>query len=720
MNWQDERAAMLARGLTAADRARLDQLRQRAAEEGAAPPAEAGDRWLNVRPDPVDFRDRFFEPGLRSLRTRLAPDPSLLEDIPVRDQQVSKACTGMALATAIDLLRWRRWREDGGDPAERPKAASAWMLYAMAQAFDEFPDDGLFGSSVRGAIRGFFHNGVCDEAPEDLDNLPLKPWRLTVERAKAARGVSLGVYMRLKHVLLDYHAALNEIGVLLVSARIHANWLTHNLAEDGAVIAWDSAAESLGLHAFLLVGYDARGFLVRNSWGPMWGGWVDRAHDRTGTLWPGIAHWSYDDWQRNAIDAWALRLAVSPPDQFNAVGGQHTAGGLAAPTLSRTPPRIAINGHYLNIADGKLVESGVFNCHQDSIQETADLLAKSEKYRHLVLIVESGLDGLATMTHRAAVLTPYMKALGVYPIFVLWREDVFALTAELLEDRARRLEARSGGFAALSSLLLDRFAREFMPPVWRTFEGEVERAFSTSDPSRGRAWPAVRPLLAAALQNPRPLQLHFVAHGTGALWLNKLLQRLAASDLFGAEGDAVAARRRAVSTIDLLAPICSPDSFRDTLTALWGSPMRRAGKGAPVPVALYSLAEDGDAGDRVGAFQGSFLELARRAFPIDGAVPSGDGGRCAVLGHASEAAKLSRRTDTTRLVVGERPVLSPCRSHRGLASDVKVLTHVLGRIRQAAAVSDRAAPDRAAPKTAALDRPALDLPESALRSLDGG
>ena len=699
MKWDDERAAVLARGLTAEDRARLDGLRKRAAAADAAPPEGTGERWLNVRPDPIDFRDRFFEPGMRSLRSRLAPDPALLDEIPVRNQAATKACTGMALATAIDLLLWRRWREDEGEADERPKPVSAWMLYEMARAFDEFPDDGLFGSSVRGAIKGFFHNGVCDEAPQHLENMPIERWRLTVDRAKAARNVSLGVYMRLRHVLLDHHTALNDIGVLLVSARIHAGWREDQLAEDGAVIPFDPEAPSLGLHAFLIVGYDSKGFLVRNSWGSTWGGWVDKG----GKLWPGIAHWAYEDWQRNAIDSWALRLAVSPPDQFNAVGGQHSAGGIAAPSLSRTPPRITINGHYLNIADGRLVPSGVFNSHLDSVRETADLLAGSERYRHLVVIVESGLDSIETMAHRAAVLTPYMKALGVYPVFVFWRQDVFRLTAELLEDRARRLEARSGGFAALTSLLLDRFAKEFMPPVWRTFEGEVERDFSTTDKTRGEAWPALETLLDGARRNADPLQLHFVAHGTGALWLNRLLQRLAETDaLAGAEDDPVAMRREAIATIDLLAPICSPESLRGLLGALWGSPMRKVAEGAPAPVAIYTLAEAADADDRVGAFEGSFLELARRAFPIDGAEPSESSGRCAVLGHASEAVGFSRRTDTHRFIVCEDPINSTCRSHGGLASDVQVLSHILGRIRRSAPTPQAAT---------------LDLPESALRSL---
>jgi hypothetical protein len=697
VDWENERAALLARGLTAGDRERLDRLRERA-EKGEPPPEEAGGRWLNVRPDPIDFRDRFYEPGLRPLRARLDPDPAFLADIPVRDQRVSKACTGMALAGAIDLLRWRRWRDDGGAPDERPPPASAWMLYEMARAFDEFPDDGLFGSSTRGALRGFFHNGVCDEEPEHLEFMPAQ-WHLNLARARAARHVALGVYMRLRHVLLDYHAALNEIGALVVSARIHTGWQDEQKIEESGIIPHDGTEASLGLHAFLLVGYDRKGFLVRNSWGAAWGGWTDRAQQS----WPGIACWGYEDWQRNAIDAWALRLAVSPPDQFNAIGGHQTAGGVAVPSVSRTPPRIAINGHYLHVKDGRLVRSGVFNSHLESVHETADLLATSDKYRHLVLIVESGLEALETMAHRAAILTPYMKSVGVYPMFVFWREDVFALTSELLEDRARRLEARSGGFAALSSLLLDRFAREFMPPVWRTFEGEVERAFSTTDSRRGEAWPALLALLSGARRNPKPLQLHFVAHSTGALWLNRLLARIVETGALSSDGEEpVQARRQAIATIDLLAPICAPASFRSAATALWGRPQGRAARGATVPVAIYTLSEEDDAADRVGAFEGSFLELARRAFPIDGAVRDHDSGRCAVLGHATEASSLSRRSDTVRFEVRKAPIRASCRSHRGLASDVRVLTHILNRICQTA------------PEPAAA---ALDLPDGALLSL---
>ena len=691
MHWNDERAAPLARGLTTADRDRLDWLLARA-EEGESPPPESGGRWLNVRPDPIDFRDRTYEPGLQPLRARLAPDGALLDDIAVRDQGDSKACTGMALALAIDFLRMRRGRADDADPQLRPEPVSARMLYEMAQAFDEFPDDGLRGSSMRGALRGFFHNGVCEAQPRDDDFMP-PPWLLTAERARNARGVSLGVYLRLRHVLLDYHAALNEIGVLVVTARIHEGW--HQVA-DGK-IPWSGTEKGLGLHAFALVGYDDHGFLVCNSWGREWGGWTDSGERR----WPGIARWSYDDWQRNAVDAWAIRLAVSPPRFFNAIGGFHASTARPETAFSQTPPRIAINGHYLHVKDGRLVQSGVFNSSMESVHETRDLLASHTDYRHLVFVIDSGLESRDTMVQRAAVLTPYMKAVKAYPMFVFWREDAFEVTSELLEDRYERLAARTGGFESLRDMLLERFAKEFLPPVWRTFEGEVERAFTTHDPTRGRAWRAVRELLAGARSRQDPLSAHFVAHGAGAIWLVALLQRIGrAKDLWTTEGNTQSLRRKAIATIDLLAPVCTKQALEEALKVTWGAKPQAHKRGAPEPLAVYTLSAEDEAADRVGAFRGSFLELARRVFPIDGQVEA------EVAGHETVARALAPegRRDRAQFVVTDKPIGAKCRTHRGMANDVGVLATVLTRITQCGP---------------GVTPSPLHLPQSALPDADG-
>jgi hypothetical protein len=165
-------------------------------------------RVLNVRPDTPDIRDRYYEPALVQLQGRQDHRGG-----GVLDQGNEGACTGFALAAVINLLNTGR---------SRKFAASARMLYEMAQFHDEWPGEDYEGSSCRGAIRGWKNMGVCgDKAWQYVVG---KAGGLTIKRALEARQNPLGAYYRLRPNIVDYHAALNEVNAIYVSARVHAGW----------------------------------------------------------------------------------------------------------------------------------------------------------------------------------------------------------------------------------------------------------------------------------------------------------------------------------------------------------------------------------------------------------------------------------------------------------------------------------------------------------------
>src|SRR5919106_1291170 len=195
-----------------------------------------GHRVLNVRPDPIDFRDRCYEPALVAVQVALEPPDGWPADM-IRNQGSEGACTGHALAAVIDVQNARRLA-GLARPADLgiPRQVSARMLYEMARAHDDLPNDRLPGSSLRGALKGFFHNGVCGEG--EAPSLPHEPaWRLEVEMAKAARSCGLGAYFRLRPVLYDYHAALNEVGCVLCSAMLHDGWQAAKVKQANGRIA---------------------------------------------------------------------------------------------------------------------------------------------------------------------------------------------------------------------------------------------------------------------------------------------------------------------------------------------------------------------------------------------------------------------------------------------------------------------------------------------------
>ena len=126
---------------------------------------------LNVRPDPYDFRDLTYTPSLVAIKPDIAPPewPARL----VRRQGGEGACTGHALAAVIDIQHAKRSMASGKefDP-EAVKRVSARMLYEMARAHDDLPNDWLPGSSLRGALKGFFHNGGLRRSRSAL----CRPW----------------------------------------------------------------------------------------------------------------------------------------------------------------------------------------------------------------------------------------------------------------------------------------------------------------------------------------------------------------------------------------------------------------------------------------------------------------------------------------------------------------------------------------------------------------
>ena len=205
------------------------------------------------------------------------------------------------------------------------------MLYSMARRYDEFPGASSdTGSSVRGVLKGWFRNGACrldlwdestavNDMPPAASDPSLDWWRDALLRP-------VGAYYRIDaESVADLQMAIDEVGAVLASAFVHSGWLALGASEKRPRrkarpaaaktkvipdIPFDSAKGIEGGHAFVLVGYDDRGFFVRNSWGETWGA-------------SGLARIGYDDWLAHKMDAWVVQLGV-PTAERAAVAGRDT------------------------------------------------------------------------------------------------------------------------------------------------------------------------------------------------------------------------------------------------------------------------------------------------------------------------------------------------------------------------------------------------------------
>ena len=132
----------------------------KAGKTAAPGKTKAADRrpaWRRVaKPDALDPRDRAYAPNVAACPSlTLFPKVAL----PVKNQGTTNACTGFGLSLVVEHLLRAAGREDAA-------SISPFMLYSMARRYDEFPgsveDD---GSSLRGALKGWFKHGACAFEP---------------------------------------------------------------------------------------------------------------------------------------------------------------------------------------------------------------------------------------------------------------------------------------------------------------------------------------------------------------------------------------------------------------------------------------------------------------------------------------------------------------------------------------------------------------------------
>jgi hypothetical protein len=522
-------------------------------------------RKLDALPDVPDYRDRWYQPTLAPLQHALAPPT----DAHILDQGLEGACTGFGLAAVVNLLHQRQGRHVRVSPR---------MLYEMARRHDEWRGEGYEGSSCRGAIKGWYHMGVCSEDLWPYD--AKKAGDLTIARAKDARAHTIGAYYRIRKNIVDMHAALNEAGAVYASANVHAGWMSPT--RDGRI---PHRKQNEGGHAFAIVGYNADGFVVQNSWGADWGK-------------RGLAVWSYEDWIDNVVDAWVVQLALSTPKLYSrrsAPAGISMGQDLA--TSRKEPRRDEIAGHFVHIDDGRFQEVGKFWSTLKDVQETAALVARSDKYQHLLLYAHGGLNSTVASATRIAAMRDTFKANGIYPLHFMYDTGLLEELKDVILGKRADAEARAGGLTDWTDRLIERATRRPGRALWREMKDDAALAFANRQAPGTRTLQAF--IAAFADASAVPKKIHLVGHSTGAILHAHLIEALAAQQT-----------KLRIASVNLLAPAATVELFRSAYL-----PNLRGGAFGVDAMHVYNLTDELEQDDDVSkVYRKSLLYLVSRAF----------------------------------------------------------------------------------------------------------
>jgi hypothetical protein len=677
----------------------------------------AGDEFVvNAMPDPFDARDLEYRP-----RLQLLPD---LEDVRAREvahhvyHQAGQSCTGHAVATVVNIVNAHASIARG--EAEPPRRVSPYMLYRLARRYDEFAGEADAGSSLRGALKGWFHHGVALEEHWNPDAEPELDDPMLVEQS---RQCPLGAYYRVNKLRLDdVQSAITELRGVAVTAGTHDGWSAPvEVTKDGvtrSVIRRRAHHQERAGHAFVLVGYNEIGFLIQNSWGEAWGD-------------GGFATLPYDDWLDSSWDAWVVRRGV-PQTPFGTArtnrasesGRMITAPGLDLDRLSQ---------HVVNLGnDGRLSRFGRFVSTPGQIErifaEMAERHAEweqgsqpgSEPERHVVIYAHGGLVDEAGGLETADKHLDWWLQNRIYPVYFAWQSGaVETLVNQIVDGLGGRLPAGGIGPDLVEAVdrMVESAAQRQFAWIWAEMKENAARASARVEPPID--WPADGALgtltgqpgatlvvarlaryASEARQAGARLRVHLVGHSAGAVFLTPLVERLLEADL-------------PVASLALMAPALTTTAFRVGLLARVADGIER--------FTTFALTDRQELDDACGAggvtvYHKSLLYLVSRALersvvgasevPLVGMARFVEGelaGEIAARGGlcvlASEDGAFGRRSTAT--------------GHAGFDDDEATMTSVLARALGATRPDQIVAYSRSSRRTGAAGRPRIDALERA-------
>jgi hypothetical protein len=534
--------------------------RKKSARRRHTAPAPTRRQSSRVSPDALDLRDRPYVPAI-AIRPKPRYFPALVR--PIKDQGQTNACTGFALATIVEHLLEAQPLSAKRNLSAGEARISGFMLYSMARRYDEFRGsvEKDTGSSLRGALKGWHRHGAADEdlwgtkEVPDPTNDPATDWWLDAAKRP------LGAYYRLDtRAITDMHVAINEVGMIFASAACHVAWDRGYGAAKGKPKSiedvWEipnKKAEAFDMgHAFVICGYDERGFLIQNSWGEGWGS-------------GGYGILRYDDWLTNAMDCWVAQLGVvtEEHEQISHSSTLRIGGGnrvqLAGSEVLRNRE---LSPFIVNMDNnGELSHSGSFRTFPEDVDAlVTHHLAEARKkwgvaanqkvdvavYAHGGLVDEDG----AAKT--AAKWIPALYEKKIFPIFFMWETGFLNTLTNLIADKIKGIPRTTGGLIDDSKDHIKRWWNErlerALAPAGTAIWGEMKQnadAITVGANSGGvLLYQAFKK--AGQLNN---IRVHLIGHSAGSIVHAFLIDRLAARGL-------------SFDSVSFMAPAVRVDTFQ--------------------------------------------------------------------------------------------------------------------------------------------------------------
>jgi hypothetical protein len=363
----------------------------------------------------------------------------------------------------------------------------------------------------------------------------------------------LGAYYRIEpQMIADMHVALDEVGILYASAVCHSGWDEGDAAKGKAPKYWEiprrTALASDGGHAFAIIGYDERGFIIQNSWGERWGS-------------RGLARLTYQDWRENAMDCWVVQMGV--------VTALHLAVA-TAPTLRLSKGKVELaaeeklRNHELAPFIVDMENDGALSASGDFRTSAGDLKALVSTYLErarsdwglapndpvdIAVYAHGGLVSEKGAANAAARWIPALYENRIFPVFLMWETDLFKTLENIAKELVLGEPRRTAGLQRWWNERIEKLLAPLGTEVWSEIK---ENAELITGSGHGGGMILYKAATESAAFNPRRDRIHLVGHSAGSVVHAHLV-------------DALAPRGWKFQTVNFMAPAARVDLFEEKL-----------------------------------------------------------------------------------------------------------------------------------------------------------
>jgi hypothetical protein len=351
-------------------------------------------------------------------------------------------------------------------------------------------------------------------------------------------------------------------------------------------------------------------------------------------------------------------LALETPQVWHLPREGGSDAGRAEGLFRNSPARGEIAGHFAHIDDGQYHDKGRYWSNADDVRQTAELLADSPKYDHLLLYAHGGLNSITDSARRIAAMKGTFKKNRIYPYHFMYDTGLLEKIKDVVMGKNDEVSKRAGGLIDWTNKIIEFLAGKPGRGIWRQMKFGAEAPFQNGGAGLDVLQAFIEPLLA----KNSAIKIHLVVHNTGAIYHAHLVQALAKKY-----------PTLRVASVGLLAPATTNKLFRSNFRELLKTPSSQAGIDR---MTIYNLTDKLERDDNVAAvYRKSLLYLVSRAFEENPRLAK-------ILGIQKHNGRLTSNLSKLKIRYSDGNTGSgtASESHGGFDNDIDTMNSVLRQI----------------------------------------